>query len=512
MSRDDSLFADLQSFVPRKYFSSSGRSKHTVDIYNDPSRLFPNYLDSENSVNKTLAAYAGRYLNHLSQKEAERAGPDGYKSLALPDIDKSSINTPQQKSSSPFREITKKHQENIQKLTGRMKRPMRQQQMVFGKKLVERADDLLSSLRSPKDIYTQNYQVMKKIDGRGDAQRFGKEDIRKMAKRYDVTINLEEEGEFRKQTHFMREVPMEYYRKLKETINARNSSNKGTSRTSRADSKAARGSDGILDISLTSSQRPAAHYVPPISLKNSTISESEVNTPAHPSQRTKIKTKRSGSTALDMANREKSLFLSPLAKALELNRFSSSFNQGYQPEPAKKLRTSQDCDEEEQEETPRVKTKREIQKEQRVWMSMTNDIQQGITEYLSDKTLGKSYIEHCQDKVQKDVKKLEMATEGNDTDEILEEGEEEEVDDGIDKMDLDEMRKDLSNKPVVNNKAILKAKGKSSNGNFDAKSFYKFLIYKEQRKAESTLAGIRNAKPKLSSYAGRELFPRIGDD
>jgi len=194
MSINNSIFIDLQSLVPKKYFSSSGRSRHTPDIYNDPSRLFPNNLDPESSVNKTLAAYTKKYLSHISQNTAESpgSGPDGYKSLLLPEIDKSSINTPKMKNPSPFKEVAKRYEENIQaRIAERMSRPMRN---VNGKKVIERADDFLKSLRSPKDIFKENFQMMKKVDDQGNAQRFGKEDIRKIAKKYDVTINQQEEG------------------------------------------------------------------------------------------------------------------------------------------------------------------------------------------------------------------------------------------------------------------------------------------------------------------------------
>ena len=205
---------------------------------------------------------------------------------------------------------------------------------------------------------------------------------------------------------------MEYYQKLKESL--KNKSTKGTQRTSRTDSKRPRGSE-LLDISLTSSQRrgPGVDYAPHISLKHSSMgSDSEANTPAHPSQtsqRSKIKTKRSGSTAFDIANREKSLFFSPLAKTLELNRFSVSFNQGHQQQPetpaspvAKVLATGPNEEEEEEREgegegeeeagTPKAivkrMTRKQIQKEQQSWIVKTNDIKQGINDYLADKKLG----------------------------------------------------------------------------------------------------------------------------
>jgi len=109
------------------------------------------------------------------------------------------------------------------------------------------------------------------------------------------------------------------------------------------------------------------------------------------------------------------------------------------------------------------------------------------------------------------VRKLELVTEGN-VIEDLEDEEKEDMNEILDKIDVDERFKEDIGKKTKVNKVTFMSKKFANNGKVDAKSFYKFLISKEQRLAENTLAGMKNVKSKKSSKnGGRELFPRIGD-
>jgi len=107
------------------------------------------------------------------------------------------------------------------------------------------------------------------------------------------------------------------------------------------------------------------------------------------------------------------------------------------------------------------------------------------------------------------VKKLELVTEGNPIEEPDDE-EKEDLNKILDKIDVDErFKEDIGKKTKINKVTFMSKKNSEKN---DAKSFYKFLILKEQRLAENTLAGMKNVKSKKSKGgAGRELFPRIGD-
>jgi len=178
-----------------KYFSTSSRTYQAKKLNSSRQDTTPL------GHSQLLQQFRGNSESPSIRKSTDMNTPRNIRAkLILPTVDRSSpVNNSVVKTPSRFsvmisrskKEEEKKTEESV--LSDAESFVLRQYKVSSGKEIIRRSNDLISSVRSPKDIYQEAFE-QKSYKDENNTNRYGKANLRKLAKRFDVTLNLHEPG------------------------------------------------------------------------------------------------------------------------------------------------------------------------------------------------------------------------------------------------------------------------------------------------------------------------------
>lgn len=192
---------DAKSMISRRYFSNSGRNNHTFDIYHDKDNIFPSFNGYEKPSCKQ--GYQCKIMsrgNNLSLRTEQTPKKDPNDSF-LPSIEKFNPNevfAPSPNILLPESKTDKKAESKAEE-----KKPVVTDGPVIksskasrfsGQDMLEKSKDIVNSLKSPKEIFNRAYELKGRRNSSVRSKKYGKEELRTLARKLDITVNLEDQG------------------------------------------------------------------------------------------------------------------------------------------------------------------------------------------------------------------------------------------------------------------------------------------------------------------------------